>query len=55
LAHERVDVILAAYGFNESFSGEAGLAEFRLQLAEFLAGLKTKGFYGQIAPRIVLV
>src|SRR5688572_7233413 len=55
LLHERTDVILAAYGFNESFAGDAGLDAFRGQLTEFLAGLKTKSFNGRSAPRIVLV
>jgi putative heme-binding domain-containing protein len=55
LLHERTDVILAAYGFNESFAGEAGLEPFRQKLREFVANLKSKAFNGQSAPRIVLV
>src|SRR5205823_4083185 len=55
LTHERIDVILAAYGFNESFTGDAGIEAFRRKLGEFVAGLKTKAFNGRIAPRIVLV
>lgn len=55
LAHEKIDVILAAYGFNESFAGDQGIEAFRRKLTEFLAGLKTKAFNGRAAPRIVLV
>lgn len=55
LKHERIDVIFAAFGFNESFAGDGGLADFRRKLAEFLAGLKTKAFNGNSGPRIVLV
>ena len=55
LLHEKTDVILAAYGFNESFGGDEGLDSFRKQLNEFLAGLKSKAFNGRSAPRIVLV
>ncbi len=55
LTHERADVIFAAFGFNESFAGEAGLAAFRKQLTEYLAALKAKAYNGQSAPRVVLV
>ena len=55
LTHEKTDVIFAAFGFNESFAGEAGLAEFRRKLTEYVAGLKSKAFNGQTSPRIVLV
>jgi putative heme-binding domain-containing protein len=55
LAYFRADVILAAYGFNESFAGEAGLPEFRQKLAAFLDGLRAKAFNGTSAARIVLV
>jgi len=55
LTHEKIDVILAAYGFNESFAGEAGLEAFRGQLAKFLAELKTKAYNGHSAPRVVLI
>jgi hypothetical protein len=58
LAHERADVILAAFGFNESFAGEAGLATFRTGLAAYIAGLKAKAYNPGapgLGPRIVLV
>ncbi|QDT53735.1 Auracyanin-A precursor [Caulifigura coniformis] len=55
LAHEKADIIFAAFGFNESFAGEAGLAKFRTSLNDYLAGLKTKAFNGKSSPRIVLV
>lgn len=55
LTHEQADVIFAAYGFNESFAGDAGLDEFRQQLTDFLIELKTKAFNGESAPRVVLV
>ena len=55
LAHEKADVIFAAFGFNESFAGEEGLAKFRASLTEYLAGLKSKAFNGKSSPRIVLV
>ncbi len=55
LTHEKANVIFAAYGFNESFAGDAGLQEFRGKLTEYVAGLKSKAFNGKSAPRIVLV
>lgn len=55
LTHEKIDVVIAAFGFNESFAGDAGLESFRRRLAEYLAGLKTKAFNGHSAPRVVLV
>lgn len=55
LTHEKADVILAAFGFNESFAGEKGLPAFRKSLSDYVAGLKTKAFNGASAPRIVLI
>lgn len=55
LFHEKIDVIFAAYGFNESFAGEAGISDFRTKLGTFLADLKSKAFNGESGPRIVLV
>jgi len=55
LLYAKTDVILAAYGFNESFAGEAGLPAFEERLAAFVAGLKAKAFNGEAAPRIVLL
>lgn len=55
LTHEKADLILAAYGFNESFAGEAGLPAFRENLMRFVQNLKTKAFNGTSPPRIVLI
>ncbi len=55
LAHEKADVIFAAFGFNESFAGEAGLAKFRASLSQYLTALQSKAFNGKASPRIVLV
>jgi putative heme-binding domain-containing protein len=51
----KADVILAAYGFNESFAGPAGLPAFREKLAAFLDRLCGHAFNGSSAPRVVLV
>src|SRR5438876_4801909 len=55
LRHEKIDVVVAAFGFNESFAGDVGLESFRGKLSEYLAGLKTKAFNGHSAPRVILV
>jgi putative heme-binding domain-containing protein len=55
LTHEKTDVILAAYGFNESFAGDVGIEAFRGKLTEFLASLKSKSYNGRFAPRVVLI
>ena len=55
LFHEKADVIFASYGFNESFAGEEGVADFREKLAAEVASLKSKAFNGEGAARIVLV
>ena len=48
------NVILAYWGFNESFKGEAGLADFKKALAEYLkAQLGTD--YGKGKPKLVLL
>ena len=49
------DVIIAAYGFNESFAGESGLDAFQEKLTTFLETLQSKAFNGTAAPRVVLV
>jgi azurin/glucose/arabinose dehydrogenase len=46
-------VILAYWGFNESFRGEAGLADFKKNLAEYLTQLAAAD-YGKGRPRVVL-
>jgi len=55
LVHEKIDVIIAAFGFNESFAGEPGLPEFQRQLAEWLQSLRSKSFNGRSAARVVLI
>ncbi len=55
LFHEKIDVVFATYGFNESFDGPEGLSDFRNDLKTYLAGLQGKALNGSSAPRIVLV
>ncbi|MEZ6114820.1 MAG: GDSL-type esterase/lipase family protein, partial [Pirellulaceae bacterium] len=55
LKHERVDVIFAAFGFNESFAGPAGLVDFRQKLSTYVEQLRSQAFNGRSAPRVILV
>jgi azurin len=55
LTVQRADVIFAAFGFNESFGGEAALPAFKERVGAFLDALKASAFNGSTGPRIVLV
>ena len=55
LTNEKADVIIGAFGFNESFRGMAAVPEFEKLLGAFLIELKSHRYNGRSAPRIVLV
>jgi lysophospholipase L1-like esterase len=55
LAAQRADVILAFFGLNESFAGEAGVAAFEHDLKAWIALHRAARYNGRSAPRIVLV
>ncbi|HEX8202151.1 MAG TPA: PVC-type heme-binding CxxCH protein, partial [Isosphaeraceae bacterium] len=55
LADEKPDVILAAFGFNESFAGPAGLDRFKTDLDAFIRETTTTKYNGRSAPRLVLL
>lgn len=55
LTREKIDVVFAAFGFNESFGGREKLEEFKGRLAKYLQELKTSAFNGKTGPRIVLL
>ena len=54
LAKTKADVVLAFWGFNESFKGYEGIEKFKADLDKYLKELKAKNFSGKGAPRIVL-
>jgi len=51
----KTDVILAFYGFNESFAGPAGLDAFKKDLDGYLKGKLSAKYNGTTAPRLVLM
>ena len=54
LSKTKADVILGFYGFNESFQGKDGLANFKSDLDRFLKETKAQDYSGRGAPRLVL-
>ena len=54
LAKNQTDVILAFFGFNESFAGPAGLDKFNADLEKFIDDTKKQKYNGNSAPRLVL-
>src|SRR5881409_1722906 len=54
LTKTKADVILAFYGFNESFKGQGALDKFRKELDKFLKDAKAKDYSGKGPPRLVL-
>jgi putative heme-binding domain-containing protein len=54
LKHSKADVIFAFFGYNESFAGEAGLPQFKQQLAQFIDHTAAAKYNGTSAPRLVL-
>lgn len=55
LNDHKPDVILAFFGFNESFGGEAGLAKFKNDLNNFIKETTTTSYNGEHPPQLVLV
>lgn len=55
LAREKIDVVFASFGFNESFGGTEKLEEFKERLSKYLKELKTSAFNGKTGPRIILI
>jgi len=55
LARLKADVVVAFFGFNESFDGAAGLERFRAELTDFVKHTQAQQYNGQAAPQLVLV
>ena len=51
----QADLVLAAFGYNESFAGKEGLPAFRERLMKYLEGVKSKAYNGKTAARVVLI
>jgi len=55
LNREQADVILAFFGFNESFAGPDGLEKFKKDLTDFIHHVRGQHYNGESAPRLALV
>ena len=55
LHHLKADTIVAFFGYNESFDGKAGLANYEAELDAFVKHTLSKAYNGKQAPRLVLV
>jgi putative membrane-bound dehydrogenase-like protein len=55
LQHSGASVVLMFFGFNESFAGEAGLAQFKADMTKLVNETKQKSYSGKGSPQIVLV
>jgi putative heme-binding domain-containing protein len=54
LSFNKADVILAFFGFNESFGGPEGLEKFKADLDKLIRDTIEKKYNGHSAPRLVL-
>ena len=54
LKHEKADVVLAFFGYNESFKGAAGVAAFKKDLEKFVKETQKQNYSGKGAARVVL-
>ena len=55
LEDEKPDVIVAAFGFNESFAGADGLPKFQSDLENFIRETTTTKYNGTTPPQLVLL
>ena len=54
LTKTKADVVLAFYGYNESFAGDAGIPKFKEDLDKMIKHIKAANYSGKGAPRLVL-
>ena len=55
LTRTRADVVLAFFGYNESFGGRTGLGKFKQDLANYLRNLGQHQYNSNGPPRVVLL
>jgi glucose/arabinose dehydrogenase/mono/diheme cytochrome c family protein len=55
LTENKADIIIAFFGFNESFKGLKGLTSFKEELSDFVKHTKAQKYNGKAAPELVLV
>lgn len=54
LTMNKADVILAFFGYNESFAGAEGLDKFKADLTNFITHMRSQKYNGTAPPQLVL-
>ncbi len=55
LTRLKADIIIAFFGFNESFQGETGVENYKAELDAFIKHTKAQKYNAKSAPKLVLV
>lgn len=55
LTRLKADIIIALFGYNESFQGKAGLANYKAELDAFIKWTLNQKYNGKAAPQLALV
>lgn len=55
ITRHKADIILAFFGYNESFQGEAGLANYKAELDAFVKHTLAQKYNGESAPTLALI
>ncbi|MBT5716922.1 MAG: hypothetical protein HOI70_08420 [Opitutae bacterium] len=51
----KADIVIAAFGFNESFAGVDKIPNFEDRLEKYLSTLSSKAYNGKTAPSVILI
>jgi putative heme-binding domain-containing protein len=54
LKRAQADIVLAFFGYNESFGGAAGLPKFEKDLVDFIRHTRSQSYHGRSQPRVVI-
>jgi mono/diheme cytochrome c family protein/glucose/arabinose dehydrogenase len=55
LTRHEADIIIAFFGFNESFRGQAGIDNYKAELDAFIQHTLAQRYNGETAPRLAIV
>ncbi|MEM7478872.1 MAG: PVC-type heme-binding CxxCH protein [Planctomycetota bacterium] len=55
LKHSKADVVMAFFGFNESFQGMEGISDYKTKLTQFVKDTQGKNYSGKANAKVVLV
>jgi hypothetical protein len=55
LTNHKTDILIAAFGFSESYAGKDGLDNFKAELQAFIDHTRTQKYNGKASPKLALV